>query len=113
MESGGDSLGRVRDVAGKPMVLISVLPPDAMERTLRDFFDGDLILLAARSAVGVEAHEGEPFVVHGVPGASIDYEPGRIPHRDVRRQLQLAGPDLGAAQLPSDPAAGQPRHVLR
>lgn len=75
VESGGDLLGRVRDVAGKPMVLISVLPPDAMERTLRDFFDETSFLSPHGLRSVSKRHEGEPFVVDGVPGASIDYEP--------------------------------------
>ena len=51
-------------------------------------------------AVGLPPRHPYVFDVEGVQ-ASIDYEPGRVDHGHVRRQLQLARPDLVPAQLPA------------
>ena len=43
---------------------------------------------------------------------SVDYEPAESHHGDVRRQLQLARPDLDAGQLPADRRAPRVRRAI-
>ena len=75
LEGGGDMLGRVRDVAGQPTVLISVLAPDAIARTLEDFFDESSFLSPHGLRSVSKRYEGHPFTIDGIPGSSIDYQP--------------------------------------
>ena len=67
--------------------------------------------LAVRAPGLSKYHDDHPLWVD-LAGmhVSVDYEPGRVAHRHVRRQLQLAGAGLDAGQLPgaAQPAALRP-----
>ena len=95
-------------------LLLSVAAPDQLERLFAKLFDESEFL----SPYGLRAlsayHRDHPyqFDAEGYQ-ASIDYERGRVNHLDVRGQLQLAGPDLDAGQLPPRPLAGALPPVLR
>jgi hypothetical protein len=74
-DSGGSLLGRVQVSGDERTLLVSVIGPDRLARTLAPFFDEDAFL----SPYGVRSvskrYEGNPYTLPGLPGATIDYEP--------------------------------------
>ena len=89
-------------VADRP--LIALVNPERLRRILSKMLDENEFL----SPYGIRAlskfHEEHPYVYRAAgQDFVVDYLPGRIEHRHVRRQLQLARPDLDAGQ----------RHLIR
>ena len=84
-------------------VLLSVIDPDDLRKTLAEFFDEAAFLSPHGLRAVSKRYEGNPYTLDGVPGAWIDYEPAESTTSHVRRQLELARADLDAAQLPRDP----------
>jgi hypothetical protein len=74
-ETGGSLVGRVRELGEQRTLLVSVLPPDALERTLREFFDEDAFLSPHGLRAVSKRYANNPYTVEGLPGATIDYEP--------------------------------------
>jgi hypothetical protein len=74
-ESGGTMAGRVREVGEERTVLLSVIDPGDLRRTLREFFDESAFLSPHGLRSVSKRYQGNPHTVDGVPGATIDYEP--------------------------------------
>ena len=74
-ESGGSLLGRVRLSGDERSLLVSVIGPDRLARTLAPFFDEDAFLSPHGVRSVSKRYEGDPYTVPGLPGATIDYEP--------------------------------------
>jgi hypothetical protein len=74
-ESGGTMLGRVRLSGDERSVLVSVIGPDRIARTLAPFFDEDAFLSPHGVRSVSKRYEGNPYTLPGLPGATIDYEP--------------------------------------
>jgi hypothetical protein len=74
-ENGGQVFGRVRTLGDEDAVLVSVIEPDQLRRTLREFFDEDGFLSPHGLRSLSKRYENKPYVLEAVPGASIDYEP--------------------------------------
>src|SRR6478672_7705921 len=74
-ESGGTLVGRVRRLGDQRTVLVSVITPDELRLTLREFFDEAAFLSPHGLRAVSKRYEGNPYTLDGVPGASIDYEP--------------------------------------
>jgi hypothetical protein len=74
-ESGGSMTGRVREVGDERTVLLSVIDPAELRRTLREFFDESAFLSPHGLRSVSKRYEGNPYTVAGVPGATIDYQP--------------------------------------
>ncbi|WP_226963518.1 hypothetical protein [Nostocoides sp. F2B08] len=72
---GGTLDGRVRDVDGRESILVSVLHPDQIGLALQEFFDEDAFLSPHGLRSLSKRHQGRPYELDGVPGASIDYQP--------------------------------------
>ena len=75
LESGGSLVGRIREVGDRRAVLISVVSPDDLRRTLSEFFDEDAFLSPHGLRAVSKRYENAPYTVDGIPGATIDYEP--------------------------------------
>ena len=92
---------QLRGEAGAQRLLVSVARPAQLEQLFAKLFDEAEFLsphgLRALSAY----HRDHPyqFDAEGYQ-SSVDYRAGRVDHLHVRRQLQLARPDLDAGQLP-------------
>ena len=56
-------------------MLVSVLSPDDLEGTLREFFDEDAFLSPHGPRAVSKRYENAPYTLEGIPGATIDYEP--------------------------------------
>ena len=94
--------------------LLSLLRGHRMKRLLARMLDESEFL----SEYGVRAvskrHEHEPFVFeHQGSRFSVGYVPGESISNAVRRQLELARPDLDAGQLPADRVAAALSPLLR
>jgi Mannosylglycerate hydrolase MGH1-like glycoside hydrolase domain len=74
-ETGGSLVGRVRELGAKRTLLVSVLPPEALARTLREFFDEAAFLSPHGLRAVSKRYANNPYTVEGIPGATIDYEP--------------------------------------
>ena len=75
IETGGD-IGRLRPLGEENhALLLSVTDPANLERTLREFFDEGAFLSPHGLRSVSKRYEHNPYVVEGVPGAWIDYEP--------------------------------------
>jgi hypothetical protein len=74
-ETGGTLIGRVRQLGDDRHVLLSVISPDDLRRTLSAFFDESAFLSPHGLRAVSKRYEGNPYVLEGVPGAWIDYEP--------------------------------------
>jgi hypothetical protein len=74
-ESGGSLIGRVRQTGDGQTLLVSVIGPDRLDRTLAPFLEegGFLSPHGVRSVS--KRYEGSPYTLPGLPGATIDYEP--------------------------------------
>ena len=75
-ESGG-SLGvaRFRGVGDEQAVLLSVIDPDELRKTLKEFFDEAAFLSPHGLRAVSKRYEGNPYTLEGLPDAWIDYEP--------------------------------------
>ena len=56
-------------------VLLSVIDPDELRKTLAEFFDEAAFLSPYGLRAVSKRYEGNPYTLEGVPGAWIDYEP--------------------------------------
>jgi hypothetical protein len=74
-ETGGSMIGRVRRLGDDETVLVSVIDPDNLRRTLQAFFDEAAFLSPHGLRSLSKRYENHPYVLEGVPGAWIDYEP--------------------------------------
>jgi hypothetical protein len=74
-EGDGQAFGRVRTLGDEEAVLVSVLEPEQLQRTLREFFDESGFLSPHGLRSVSKRYENNPYVLEGVPGAWIDYEP--------------------------------------
>ena len=84
-------------------------PPDPDEDARRERVPGPLrhpLALEVPRAASVRLPRGRPGVPGGLPA-------GRVEHRHVRRQLQLARPDLDAGERADHPGAPELLPVLR
>jgi hypothetical protein len=82
--------------------LLAIPSRDRLERVLKYVLDENEFL----SPYGVRSlsryHREHPFVLHaGGEEHRVEYTPGESHDGTLRRQLQLARPDLDAAQLPA------------
>ncbi len=75
LETGGSLVGRVRELGEHRTVLVSVLSPDDLRRTLGEFFDEDAFLSPHGLRAVSKRYENAPYTLEGIPGATIDYEP--------------------------------------
>jgi hypothetical protein len=73
--TGGSLVGRVLELGERSTVLVSVLAPDALRRTLGEFFDEDAFLSPHGLRAVSKRYANSPYTLDGVPGATIDYEP--------------------------------------
>ena len=87
-----------RDDSGRRV--LAVVPPARLERMLTRVFDEDefLSLYGLRSLSRYHLQLPFELDVNGAK-ARVDYEPGGIDDTALRRQLELARPDLAPAQL--------------
>ncbi len=74
-ETGGSLVGRVRQLGDRRSVLVSVINPDDLRLTLKEFFDEAAFLSPHGLRAVSKRYEGNPYTLDGVPGATIDYEP--------------------------------------
>ena len=75
LETGGSLVGRVRELGDRRTVLLSVVSPDDLARTLHEFFDEDAFLSPHGLRAVSKRYENAPYTLDGIPGATIDYEP--------------------------------------
>ena len=75
VDAGGSMVGRVRQIDGQRTVLVSVISPDELRNTLREFFDENAFLSPYGLRSVSKRYERQPYVLDSVPGATIDYEP--------------------------------------
>ena len=75
VDAGGSMVGRVRELGGRRTALVSVIDPEELERTLREFFDEAAFLSPHGLRALSKRYENQPYVLDNVPGAAIDYEP--------------------------------------
>ncbi len=68
-------VGRVRELGDQQMLLVSVIEPERLRLTLREFFDEAAFLSPHGLRSVSKRYDGKPYTVAGVPGATIDYEP--------------------------------------
>ena len=94
--------------------ILALVNPERLRRILTRMLDEDEFL----SPYGIRSlskfHEQHPYVFH-VDGQEYTRRlpAGRIEHRHVRRQLQLARPDLDAGQRAAHPGAAELLPLLR
>ena len=96
--------------AGSP----SILDETKLRRVLAKMLDENEFL----SPYGIRSlsryHAEHPYVIHvGRPGVPRRLPAGRVRHRHVRRQLELARADLDAGQRPDHPGPAAVLHLLR
>jgi hypothetical protein len=73
--TGGSLVGRVLELGERRTVLVSVLAPDMLRRTLGEFFDEEAFLSPHGLRAVSKRYANSPYTLDGVPGATIDYEP--------------------------------------
>jgi hypothetical protein len=74
--AGRGMVGRIHESAGGDRtVLVSVISPDDLRRTLTQFFDESAFLSPHGLRAVSKRYDGNPYSLEGVPGAWIDYEP--------------------------------------
>ena len=101
-----------RGVTGRR--LTSILDEPKLRRVLARMLDEARVPVAARDPLAVALPRGPPVHARGRRGlVRRRLPPGRVRQRDVRRQLQLAGPDLDAGQRADHPGADPVPRVLR
>ncbi len=75
-ETGGRlGVGRIREDGGGRALLLSVIDPDELRKSLAAFFDEAEFLSPHGLRAVSKRYEGNPYTLDGVPGAWIDYEP--------------------------------------
>ncbi len=75
-ETGGTlGVARVRGVGDEQTVLLSVIDPDELRKTLKEFFDEAAFLSPHGLRSVSKRYEGCPYTIDGLSGAWIDYEP--------------------------------------
>ena len=67
--------GRARSAPSGDGVLLSVIDPDDLRKTLAEFFDEKAFLSPHGLRAVSKRYQGNPYSLEGVPGAWIDYEP--------------------------------------
>jgi hypothetical protein len=94
-ESLGDTadgaIGQVTRMGGED-VLLSVIGPDDLRRTLASFFDEAAFLSPHGLRSLSKRYENNPYTLDGVPGASIDYEPAESRTRMFGGNSNWRGP---------------------
>ena len=74
-ETGGSMIGRVRETPDGRSVLLSVINPDELRRTFKEFFDESAFLSPHGLRAVSKRYENNPYTLPGVEGAWIDYQP--------------------------------------
>jgi Mannosylglycerate hydrolase MGH1-like glycoside hydrolase domain len=75
-QTGGTlGVGRLREGGSDQALLVSVIDPDDLRKTLAAFFDEAAFLSPHGLRAVSKRYEGNPYALAGVPGAWIDYEP--------------------------------------
>jgi hypothetical protein len=74
-EEGGSAIGHVRGLGDVQTALLSVVDPDRLRLTLREFFEEAAFLSPHGLRSVSKRYEGSPYSLDGVPGATIDYQP--------------------------------------
>ena len=74
-ETGERPVGHVRDLGDRQMLLVSVVEPERLRPTLREFFDESAFLSPYGLRSVSKRYDGKPYTLEGLPGATIDYEP--------------------------------------
>jgi hypothetical protein len=74
-ETGGSMLGRARETADGRSVLLSVINPDELRRTFKEFFDESAFLSPYGLRAVSKRYENNPYTLPGIEGAWIDYQP--------------------------------------
>jgi hypothetical protein len=74
-ETGGPAIGQVIQIGDDESALISLISPDRLHVTLREFFDEASFLSPHGLRAVSKRYDGNPYTLDGVPGATIDYEP--------------------------------------
>jgi hypothetical protein len=74
---GAGTLGvaRPREGSDDDTLLLSVIDPTALRRTLAEFFDEAAFLSPHGLRSVSKRYDGNPYTLPGIPSASIDYEP--------------------------------------
>jgi hypothetical protein len=75
LDTGGSLVGRTLELGDRQALLLSVLSPDDLRRTLREFLDEDAFLSPHGLRAVSKRYENAPYTLDGIPGATIDYEP--------------------------------------
>ena len=73
--SGGNRVGRVQELGDQRIAVLSVIPPEDLRHTLREFFDEAAFLSPYGLRAVSKRYEKNPYTLEGVEGAWIDYEP--------------------------------------
>jgi hypothetical protein len=74
-ETGGSMIGRARETADGHSVLLSVINPDELRRTFKEFFDESAFLSPYGLRALSKRYEDNPYTLPGIEGARIDYQP--------------------------------------
>ena len=74
-ETGGSMIGRARETADGRSVLLSVINPDELRRTFKEFFDESAFLSPYGLRALSKRYENNPYTLPGIEGAWIDYQP--------------------------------------
>jgi hypothetical protein len=75
-EAGGTlGVARIHEAGGNQTLLLSVIDPDELRKTLAAFFDEAEFLSPHGLRAVSKRYEGNPYTLEGLPGAWIDYEP--------------------------------------
>jgi hypothetical protein len=74
-ETGVNMVGRVHEIGDERTALVSVINPENLRLTLKEFFDEAAFLSPHGLRAVSKRYEGKPYTLEGVPGATIDYEP--------------------------------------
>ena len=96
--------------------LLSLLRGHRMKKLLQRMLDETEFLSRLRRARALASATSEQPVrlrLHGGHGSSVELPAGRVRHRPVRRQLQLARADLVPGQLPDHRVAAEVPPLLR
>ena len=73
--AGGSRVGRVQEVGDERIAVLSVIPPEDLRHTLKEFFDEAAFLSPYGLRAVSKRYENNPYTLEGVEGAWIDYEP--------------------------------------
>ena len=106
--------GLIRGKPGDRQLLLSVVGPDRLEKLFAKLFDDRRVLVPVRAAGPVRLPPRPPVPAQrrGIQ-RHRQLRAGRVHHRHVRRELQLARADLVPAELPGHQRAGALLPVLR